>query len=95
MQLHKTTSGETVEFENERVRVLRVRIDAHEKHPPRTRNDCVLVWLTDTEQRRTEGGGQAETIRRKAGEAAWRPASTHQIENTGDSPVEVVIVELK
>ena len=89
------SSGETVELENDRVRVLRVRINGRERHPQRERKDRVLVWITNAEERRTEPGGKVESIHRKAGDVAWRSASTHQIENLSDEPVEVVIVELK
>lgn len=88
-------SGETVEFENDRVRLIRVRIGHREKHPIRDRNDRVLVWLTDAHEMRTEPGGKKEEVRRKAGEVAWRAASQHQIENVEDQETELVIVELK
>ena len=90
----RTTSGETVELENDRVRVVRVRVVGHEKLQARQRKDRVLVWLTNAEHQRTEAG-RTERIGRKAGEVAWRAASTHEIENLSDEPVEVVIVELK
>lgn len=90
-----TTSGESIELENDRVLILRVRINGHEKHPQRERKDRVLVWVTNAEERRTEPSGKVESIHRKAGEATWRSASTHQIENLSNEPVEVVIVELK
>ena len=87
--------GEKVEFENNRVRVLRVRVGTREKHPVRERGDRVLVWLSDAHEHRTEPNGKREEIRRKAGEVAWRTASRHQIENVEEKEVELIIVELK
>jgi hypothetical protein len=84
-----------VEFENDRVRVVKVRIAGREKHPVRARQDRVLIWLTDAHEVRTEPSGKKEEIRRKAGEVAWRAASEHQIENFEDRDVELIIVELK
>ena len=60
--------GEKVALENDRVRVIRVKIDHHEKHPVRDRHDRVLVWLTDAHEIRSEPNGKKEEIRRKAGE---------------------------
>ena len=84
-----------MEIENDRVRVIRVKIGQREKHPIRARQDRVLVWLTDAHEIRTEPNGKREEVRRKAGDVAWRTASQHQIENYEDKEVEVVIVELK
>jgi hypothetical protein len=87
-------SHERLEFENDRVRVVRVTVDAREKHSGRNRDDRVLVWLTDSHHTRATPIGTHE-LRRKAGEVAWRPASQHQIENHGDERTEILIVELK
>jgi len=87
--------GESVEFENSRVKVIRVRIGKREKHPARERKDRVLIWLTGAHETRSEPNGKREEIRRKAGDVAWRAASRHQIENVEDKDVELIIVELK
>lgn len=89
------TGGEKIEFENDRVRVIRVKLDKREKHPLRTRKDRVLVWLTEAHEHRIEPNGKKEEIRRKPGDVAWRAASQHQLENLEENDVELVIVELK
>jgi hypothetical protein len=89
------TGQEKIEFENDRVRVIRVKCGGREKHPVRTRKDRVLIWLTEAHQLRTEPNGKKEEIRRKPGEVAWRSASQHQIENVEETGTEVIIVELK
>ena len=91
----KTSGGEKIEFENDRVRVIRVKLGHREKHPVRTRGDRVLIWLTEAHEQRAEPNGKKEEIRRKPGEVAWRTASQHQIENLEEKEVEVIIVELK
>ena len=85
----------TVEFENDRVKVVRIRLGKHEKAPVRARKDRVIIWLTDSLYVRTESSGNKEEFRRKAGDVAWRSASEHQVENLGDGRHEVIIVELK
>lgn len=84
----------TTEFENEWVRVLRVRHDGQERHPSRARHDRLIIYLTDGHIARTEGE-RREEIRRTAGTVVWRPRSEHEIENLKTEPHEVLIVELK
>ena len=91
-----TKRGEQLEFENDQVRVFRVRFGAREKHPMRSRHDRVLIWLTDEHSVRTEPDGKKKEIRHRAGEVAWRSASQHQIENLEEGQeAEVIIVELR
>ncbi len=88
-------SEERIEFENDRVKVLRVKVGKREKHPVRARNDRVLIWLTDSHHARTEPNGEKQEFRRRAGEVAWRKASRHEIENLAEKEAELIIVELK
>jgi quercetin dioxygenase-like cupin family protein len=86
--------GVTVEFENERVRVLRVKHEGRERHPHTSRHDRLIIYLNEGRVMRTENGKQEE-IRRKAGEVVWKKSSEHQIENLKDSNHETIIVEFK
>jgi len=86
--------GATVEFENERVKVLRVKHGRRERHPQTSRNDRLVIYLKEGRVHRTEGGKQEE-IRRKAGEVVWRDSSQHQVENLSDTDHDVIIVEIK
>ena len=83
-----------VEFENDRVRVLRVNHSQRERHPPVSRHDRLIIYLNEGRVIRTEGKKQEE-FRRKAGDVVWRSRSQHQIENIKDTDHEVLIVELK
>lgn len=86
--------GASVEFENERVRILRVKHAGRERHPQTSRHDRVIIYLNDGSVARTEGG-KREEIRRKAGEVVWKNRSQHDIENLKDTNHEVIIIELK
>jgi hypothetical protein len=86
--------AETVEFENDRIRVLRVKHGRPERHPPTSRRDRLVIYLNDGHVLRTEGKKQEE-VRRKAGEVLWRTGSQHEIENIKDANHEVLIVEFK
>jgi hypothetical protein len=84
----------TVEFENDRIRVLRVNLARRERHPLISRHDRLIIYLSEGQVLRTEGKKQEE-VRRKAGEIVWRNRSQHQIENIKDTNHEVLIVEFK
>ncbi len=85
----------TVEFENDRVRVLRVSYGPHEKSAMHGHPDSVAVYLTDGHIRITLPGGRVGDPHVKAGQAMWHPAGKHAIENLGSTPFVLVLTELK
>ncbi len=84
-----------VELENDRVRVLRVRLGPHEKIPLHQHPARVIVSLTDTEVKVISADGKQDALRAKAGEARWAAVAQHAAENPRATPVELVEVELK
>jgi mannose-6-phosphate isomerase-like protein (cupin superfamily) len=85
----------TVELENDRVRVLRIKYGPHEKsvmhgHPP-----TVGVFLGPAQFRFTFPGNKTEDGTVKAGQVMFFEALEHLPENTGDQPFEVIAIELK
>ena len=84
-----------VEFENEQVRVLRVKVGPKEKSIMHQHPDAVAIFMTDVNGRFTFADGKTEETSRKAGDVLWTPATTHQPENMSDQAFEVVLVELK
>ncbi|HWF67636.1 MAG TPA: hypothetical protein VN670_10030 [Acidobacteriaceae bacterium] len=84
----------TIEFENDRVRVLRVNHLGREEQLSTTRHDRLIIYLNEGHIIRTENG-KKETIQHKAGDVVWRNHSHHQIENIKDTNHEVIIVEFK
>jgi hypothetical protein len=83
-----------IEFENDRVRVSRVKQTGPGSIPHANRHDRLIIYLQDGEITRKEGGG-SEPLRRRAGDVIWRGSSEHQIEVTQEGEHEVLIVELK
>ena len=84
-----------VVFENDRVRVVRLRFGPHERgvmvsHPPR-----VLVTLTDVSVKLLFADGRTDERGAPAGVAAWLDTETLQTENLRTEPLEVVLVEPK
>ena len=84
-----------VEFENDQVRVLRIKVAPGEKSIMHQHPDAVAIFVTDVNGKFTFPNGTSEAITSKAGDVRWTPAVTHQPENAGDQPFEVILVELK
>jgi hypothetical protein len=88
------TTKPKIEFENDLVRVSRVKQSGPGSISPATRQDRLIIYLRDGYVTRREGSG-SESLRRRAGEVIWRGRSEHQIEVTKDGEHEVLIIELK
>ena len=84
-----------VEFENSRVRVLRVKYGPHEKSVMHTHPDAVAIFQQDGKVKFTFPGGKTEEREMKAGQAIFTPAVRHLPENMTDGDMEVILVELK
>ena len=84
-----------IEFENARVRIVRLGFGPHEKgmmveHPPR-----VLVTLTDVAVKLLFADGRTDERGAPAGVAAWLEGETLLTENAMAAPLEVVLIEPK
>ena len=85
----------TIEFENDQVRVLRIRYGPHEKSVMHGHPASVAVFLADTRGKFTFPDGKTEEFTTKTGQTMFVPAGEHMPENLSDQPLEVVLVELK
>ena len=88
-------AGDTLEIENDWVRVWRSKRAPHEKTPMAEHLAHVVVYLTDAHQRMTGADGRAQDITQKAGAVAYRGGARYAEENVSDAPLEAIIVELK
>ena len=85
-----------VEFENDLVRIVRISYDPGEKSVMHEHPDGVVVFLTEGgETTFTFPDGSTEVATTKSGIAAWSTAVTHLPENTGDKPLEAILIEFK
>ncbi len=84
-----------IEFENSRVRVVRVHYGTHEKSVMHAHPDSVAIFLTDSHAKFTMPDGKTQDMSVKAGQAQWGAAVKHLPENVGDKPFELILVELK
>lgn len=92
-----TASGYSVkiEFENEQIRVLRVRYAPHATSPMHSHTGRAVVAITPSHLRVTTSDGDTRETQRHAGEIYWGDSVTHSAENLSDAPLETVEVELK
>ncbi len=90
-----TPKTHKVLFENERVRVLDVRVATGQKVPMHSHPGYVVYALTPYKVKFTSPDGKATIVEGKAGEAGWRDAETHAPENVGTKELHVLNIEIK
>jgi phage host-nuclease inhibitor protein Gam len=85
-----------VEFENSKVRVIRVKMAAGRKVPLHEHTlNRVVVYLTDQNGSMTTSDGQTTTAQHKAGEYSWGAPVKHTERNNMDHAFEAIVVEFK
>ena len=84
-----------VEFENDKVRVLRIKYGPGEKSVMHDHSEGVVVILNDQKAKFTQPNGESFTTSPKAGTVFWSKATRHLPENIGSVTTEVIQIELK
>jgi quercetin dioxygenase-like cupin family protein len=84
-----------LEFENDRVAVVRFRFSPHARIPMHAAPDLVAIWLTDARLKLAFPDGTSKVESRKAGEVEWESAQKHAGENLADTPLEFIAIQLK
>jgi quercetin dioxygenase-like cupin family protein len=84
-----------VEFENDQVRVLRINYGPGEKGNMHSHPEGVVVFLSDGTGKFTFPDGKTQEMNLESGKVIWTDAITHQPENIGDKPFEVIQIEMK
>ena len=87
--------GLSVRFENDRVRVLELRLKPGQREAMHTHPPYVLYALTNYRVRNTSADGTVRVFERKQGDVFWGEPVTHGGENVGETDVHALIVELK
>ena len=84
-----------VEFQNARVRVLRIKYGPGEKSVMHAHPANVAIFLTDGQTKMTLPDGKTNVDGAKAGQVQWAGEGKHLPENSGSKPFELVLVELR
>jgi quercetin dioxygenase-like cupin family protein len=85
----------TTEFENDDVRIVRIRYGAGEESVMHYHPDSVAVFVTDHLVAMTMPDGTTEEIPADAGDVMFIPGGQHLPRNVADSAWELVLIELK
>jgi hypothetical protein len=84
-----------LEFENERVRVLRVSLGRDEMVPMHDAAAATLVCLTECHLRFTQPNGRGQDIHMEAGHARWIWDEPRTEKNLSTYPAEILLIESK
>jgi len=85
-----------MEFENAQVRVFRVKLGPKESIPLHEHAlNRVVTYLTGQKVKITTPDGKSEISQHQAGDAGWDGPAKHTEEDLNDSPLEVLVVEVK
>ena len=85
----------TVLLENDKVRVLEVKIKPGEKEAMHTHPATVHIELVPTKVKIGYPDGKSVELEGHQGEAIWVGPVKHTVENIGDTEIHAYIIELK
>jgi hypothetical protein len=85
----------TVDFENERVRVLRTVLEPDIRSPLHEHPPYVVVYVTELHTTMALADGKLVDNVRRRGEVAWRDAMKHSTENIGTRRAMEIQIEIK
>ena len=85
-----------LEFENNQVRVVRLKLGPRQSVPMHEyRLDHVVYYVTDENVRETSSDGKSVVVQHKAGDFSWDGPAKHKVENLNGKPFEALVVEVK
>lgn len=82
-------------FENERVRLLEVRMKPGDSSAMHSHPAYAIYPLSNAKATFTSPEGDSVEVEMKAGEPLWHEAESHAVENHGTSEARVILFELK
>ncbi len=84
-----------VDFENERVRAIRLTLKADEAVPMHDDVDAVAVCIQECHLRFTRPDGHTQDVHMESGETRWLYGDTHSARNLNTNPMEMLFIEEK
>jgi hypothetical protein len=84
-----------VELDNDRMRIIRIKLPASSRVPIHSHRTGVVIALTELRLRMTAPDGAVIDIRLPAGDMRWVEGGIHAEENVGAGPAEYLYVESK
>ncbi len=83
-----------VVFENDRIRILNVVFQPGDKAPEHHHPDHV-IYVKSGGKLKLVVEGKTDVLELKTGETVFMDETSHEVENVGDSTVDLIVVELK
>lgn len=84
-----------VRLENSRVRVLEARLQPGEKEAMHSHPACVIYVIAGGKVRNHAADGKTTETELVTGDTVYRDPLTHWAENVGNTPIHLILVELK
>ena len=84
----------SVEYENDSIRVLRVKFAAHDRLEMHSHPSLIVVAVTPNSRRIFQPDGTKKDAQATVGDVTWREPGTHAVENLGDA-FENIEIEFK
>jgi len=82
-------------FENNRVRLLEVRMKPGDRSEMHSHPAYAIYPLSDAKATFTPQDGESVEVELKAGETLWHEAESHAVHNRGTTEARVILFELK
>jgi len=82
-------------LENDRVRVVDIRLKPGEKLGMHSHPAAVTYFLSDGKGKTSYPDGKTNALEVKAGQTTWSESVTHANENVGATELRVLVVEMK
>ena len=94
--LEVAKSGYKLLLENEKVRVMEIRLKPGEKSPMHNHpNDHVIYVVKDAEFKLSFPNGKSNEFDLKEGQVLWIESGSHETENIGTTNGLCIVVEMK
>ncbi len=88
-------AGATLRLENERVRVVELRLPPGGEAPMHSHQSLVIYVLAGGKDRWTAPDGSVKENEYRAGEVQYFEPLSHAVENLGPTEIHLLLVELK
>lgn len=82
-------------FENDRIRVLEIRLKRRQKIAMHSHPANLVYALTPSRIKSTSPEGKSQNLKMKKGQANWSDGGSHSVENLDNSLTTSLVIELK
>lgn len=92
---NRSSTSSKVLFENDRVRVVELRLEPGKREPMHSHPAHLVYVLSPAKMKMTSSDGKVKEVEVKAGQVIWGEPLSHAGENVGTTELHEVIIDLK